>query len=122
MNMIVLIYGMVLQFFVVAVQAQDLAAVKGLRLTAQWTACTERTDDTKLSAAEIKGYTVVWTCDASGDDSLFTKNTSVVLPDTLLGQCYLSVFCEDVNGIRSEMSDPFHLFVKLNKPTRGGFR
>lgn len=102
--------------------AQQLTVTQDDRLKASWDKCAIRENGEPLSASDIKGYHLVWNCDAGGKGALFTMDTKAVLPDTLLGQCFLSVACEDVDGVFSGPSNTFHLFVKLNKPAKRGFR
>jgi len=93
-------------------------------VTACWTPPTEYTDGSSLPPVDLKSYTVYWTCDASGEGSKNVDAPQVCtnLKGNLVGQCSISVTATVTNNSTSERSTSVDVFVKLPKPSYGGFR
>jgi len=101
-----------------------LTKIQGDPIKVSWVAPTEYTDGSPLPAGKLSYYTVKWNCDASGGGSIVVPapGTSAMLDDSLLGNCAIVVSVTTVNDSTSEDSPSVGVFIKLPKPSYGGFR
>ena len=119
-----MIYIKTLTILVSVVFLLGLTKIQGDPIRVSWVAPTEYTDNTPLPATDLSHYTVKWNCDASGDGSIVVPapGTSVMLDDSLLGNCVIVVSVTTVNDSVSADSPSVGVFIKLPKPSYGGFR
>lgn len=104
-------------------QALETTADKSLR--GCWDAPTTRENGDSLPFSELSHYTLSWACDVGLQGSARVEKKEqlcVDLPANLLGHCTLTVSSTDTDGLISRESTPVDIFIKLNKPARGGLR
>ena len=83
---------------------------------------TQREDGTPLAQAEIAAIKLYVDCDAAGGLVFSFNSCTFDLPSEVFGQCNLAVTAVDTDDGESERSNVVQVFIKLPKPTRGGFR
>lgn len=90
--------------------------------TISWVPPTENTDGSTLDQSTLDHYTIYWNCDTGAGTIVVPAPATQKKTTALLGHCDVSMDVTTKSGVSSIKSETVSVFIKLPRPSYGGFR